>query len=128
MAKPLRIFLAIILFNSTAFGACSLANDIKKNEDGSYTYTRDCHVEVGKTYKELDLRREQVDKLEKVVELKDLAISKQHERLDLWMQSHAKLEDRVNTIEKYNDSQKWIAFGLGVIVMRLAVKGAGQLR
>lgn len=108
--------------------ACEFSKDIQKNADGSYTYTKGCHVEVGKTFKKLDLKEKQVDKLEEVIELKDLAIVKGHERIDLWMNTSFKLEDRVNTIDRLKERNKWLYFGLGIVVTGFAVWGAGQLK
>ena len=124
-----HILSSILIFCLAIPGyACEFSKDIQKNPDGSYTYTRDCHVEVGKTYKKLDFKVLQVEKLEEAIELKDLAIVKGHERIDLWMQTSFKLEDRVNTIDRMKERNKCIYFGLGILVTGFAVWGAGQLR
>jgi hypothetical protein len=77
---------------------------------------------------DLEDREAQVQALTKSIELKDLAIKTHEQRADLWMNTSFKLEDRVNTIERYNDTNKWLYFGLGIVVTGLSVWGAGQLR
>ena len=127
MKKIISSFITILFISNPVF-ACDFSKDIQKTEDGSYTYTKDCHITVGKTVKKLGLKEQQVDKLEEVIELKDLAIVKGHERIDLWMNTSFKLEDRVNTIDRLKERNKWLYFGLGIIVTGAAVWGAGQLK
>lgn len=115
------ILMSQFVISNAAFGACDFSKDVAKNEDGSYTYSRECHLEVGKQVKQLELKDKQIDSLEKVVDLKDLALTKQHERVELWMDTTYKLETRVNTIERLNDTNKFIWFGIGV----LTTVGAG---
>lgn len=108
--------------------ACEWSEGITENSDGTYQYTRECHIEVGKTLEKLDKREEQVKKLNKVIELKDLAIKYERDRVAEWKQLSIDLEDRVNTLDKMRERDKWIWFGIGVLVTGAAVYGAGQLR
>lgn len=124
-----HILTSILIFTlATSSFACEFSKDIQKNEDGSYTYTKDCHKEVGDIKKKLELRVLQVNTLEEVIEKKDVAIIKGHERIQLWMDTSFKLEDRVNTIERMKERNKWLYFGLGIVVTGFAVWGAGQLK
>ena len=59
-------FLLLLSIPVQSFAACDFAKDIKSNEDGTYTYTKDCHIEVGKRVKRLVLVEEQVVELEKM--------------------------------------------------------------
>jgi hypothetical protein len=125
--RYLSIILTLCLTYSPTW-ACDPSTDITKNQDGSYTYTKECHVEVGKKVEENEKRKEQVTKLYQVIELKDLALVKSHERIELWRDTSFKMEDKVNSLEKMKETNKWLYFGVGVVVMSLAVYGAGQLR
>lgn len=124
----MSFILSLTVFLAQSAWACDFSQDITKNQDGSYTYTKDCHEEVGVKVKRLELKEKQVKKLNEALDLKDMAITKSHERIDLWMNTTYKLEDRVNTIEAIKERNKWIYFGLGIIVTGAAVWGAGQLR
>ncbi len=78
----------------------------------------------------LDLadREEQVAKLTKTIELKDLAIRTQEQRADLWMNTALKLEDRVNAMESLKRQNEILWFVGGIALTGLAVWGAGQLK
>ncbi len=124
----LVLILALLSFTTPAYGECDFSKDIKKNSNGSYTYSSECHIKVGKIVKENELREEQVVKLNKAIELKDLAITKSEERTQLWINTSDKLEGRLNTIEKMQDSNKivWFVAGIGFTV--LSVWAAGQIK
>jgi hypothetical protein len=111
-----------------AVAACDFAVDIKANTDGTYTYSRDCHIEVGKRVKKLELTEQRADELEKTIELKDLALVRQKERADLWMDTSVKVNDKLQSYESAAKSSDWLHFGLGVAVTVLSVWAAGQLR
>jgi hypothetical protein len=122
------ILIFTLISNSTAFADCDFSKDVQKQPDGSYSYTKDCHVEVGKKINALDKREQQVEKLEKAIELKDLALDKAHERIDLWRETSYKIEDRANTMEQMKKNNEVMYFILGMVVTGLAVYGAGQLK
>lgn len=127
MKRILAIFVAASLITGPSFGSCNFANDITKNADGTYTYSKECHVEVGVKLQENRLREQQVEKLNKAIEMKDLVIEKAETRVEKWQTTTGKLEDRVNTIERMNDTNKVLYFGLGIALTALAVWGAGRL-
>lgn len=122
----LVIFMSLIC--NTALASCNWSEDVKKNQDGSFSYSRGCHLEVGASLEELDLRRRQVDELKKSVELKDLAISYSEQRTQLWIDSSTKMNERLNQYEATRSNSGWIYFGVGVAVTVLSVWAAGQLK
>lgn len=131
MKKILTVLLSstIVLAGMPVYANdCDFKKDIQKLDEENYKYTTDCHKEVGKRVKKLILKEKQVEKLEEVIELKDIAIVKGHERTELWMQTSYKLEDRVNAAERIKEKQQWYWFVLGVVVTGTAVWGAGQLK
>ena len=111
-----------------SFAKCDFSKDIEKHGEDRYSYTKDCHKEVGRLVTVEIKRAEQVEKLEKVIELKDLTIVKSHERMEMWKDTTFKLEDRVNLIDDSRSTNQWLYFGLGVLTMSAAVWGAGQLK
>lgn len=128
MKRMLTAYICMAMaFNSTAYAICD-SKDIQKQEDGSYKYSKECHTEVGKTFNALEKREQQVEKLEKVIELKDLSLDKSYERIDMWRETTYKLEDRVNTMEEMKKNNEVLYFILGMAVTGLAVYGAGQLK
>lgn len=125
--KKILTILLVMAMPLQALADCDFAKDIKDNQDGTYTYTRDCHIEVGKRIKKLDLATQQIDELNKTIELKDLALVKQKERADLWMNTSLQMSDKLQSYDKTNSFNQWLYFGLGVAATALSVWGAGQL-
>lgn len=121
------IILAIFMIN-TAYAECNFATGITPNQDGSYTYSKECHLQVGKNVRELSLLKEENKKLRETIELKDLALVKQEERVQLWMDTTYKLEDRINNIERLQETNKFLYILMGVGLTAISVYGAGQLR
>lgn len=128
MRKYLSLILVTSLLSSNfAYAECDFSKDLKRTEQG-YLYTAECHKEVGKMFTELTQRDDQVEKLNKTIELKDLALTQSNGRVEMWRDTTFKLEDRVNTIERMKDKNKVIWFILGIGMTSLAVWGAGQLK
>lgn len=128
----MRFFNLVLSFSlifciQNANASCDFSKDIKENSDGTYTYTRDCHIEVGKRVKKLALLDEQVAELEKTIELKDLALSKQKERADLWMNTSVQVTDKLRSYDSIAGKENTLYFVLGVGVTVLSVWAAGQL-
>lgn len=124
----MKIFTLILSFIFTYNTlACDFSNDIKKNVDGSYSYTKDCHIKVGAILEENKIKDEQIRLLNKSIELKDLAIQSYEKRTLMWIETTESLETRLNTIEKYKTTTNILYFGLGIALSGLAVYGASQL-
>lgn len=128
MKKLLSTILALSLFSNVAFAECNWKTDIEVLSDGRRAYSTECHVKVGEMKRDLETANQQVVVLTKAIELKDLAYAKSNERLELWMNTTYKLEDRLNKIDSLQAKNSWLMFGLGVVVTSAAVWGAGQLR
>jgi len=111
----------LIMFMSIQFVMADCDFSTIKETDQGYLYSQECHRQVGKLVKDEAERKEQIAKLNKSIELKDLVIDKQEERIKLWMDSTEKMEDRVNSIEKWKSTNQWLYFGLGVVTTSLSV-------
>lgn len=120
-------FTMIVGYPARVFADCDFSTGITKTDAG-YLYTPECHKKVGKLVADLKDRETEVGKLNDSIKLKDLAIDTHERRAQLWMDTSMKLEDRVNTIDKYNATSHWLYFGLGVVLTGAAVWGAGYLR
>jgi hypothetical protein len=116
------------MFSANSFGACNPSTDIKENSDSTYTYSKECHLEVGKILKKVSLLEEQIVNLNKQISLKDALILTYDEKTRLWMDTSYKLNDKLLAYESVSSNDKWIMFGLGVGVSILSVWAAGQLR
>jgi len=126
--KLLTMILAMCMISTTAFAECNFKTDIETLPDGRRAYSKECHIKVGEMKQDLEIATQQVALLNRSIELKDLALSKSNERLELWMNTTYRLEDRLNKIDSLQAKNSWVMFGLGVVVTGAAVWGAGQLR
>lgn len=127
--KFTSLFLSSLLIFCTqnSIAACDFSKDIKENLDGTYIYTRECHIEVGKRVKKLLLLDEQIVELEKTIELKDLALSKQKERADLWMNTSMQATEKLRLYDSTVGKENTLYFVFGIGVTILSVWAAGQL-
>lgn len=125
-SKLLVLLLASGFFLQSCF-SCDFANDIRLNQDGSYTYSKECHIEVGKRIKKLTLIEAQVVELEKTIELKDLALSKEKQRADGWMDTAFQINDKLQKYDAISSKSNAVYFGLGLATAILSVWAAGQL-
>lgn len=126
LVNKLLIFSILLGYSNTGMAECDFSVGIKKQEDG-YLYSNECNRRVGKLVLDAKDREEQVGKLNETIRLKDLAVGEQEKRANLWMETSLKLEDRVNTIDSMESTNKWLYFGLGIIVFGASVWGASQL-
>lgn len=122
-----KLFITLLLIPQLLYAACNPKTDIVKTSTG-WQYSNDCHIEVGKKIKQGEKYKEALAEAEKVIELKDLALTVQYDRVDMWQQTTFKMEDRLLKVERLNKTDHWIWFGIGIIVMGAATYGAGQLR
>lgn len=127
MRKILAALVISCLLSVSAMADCDFKTGITKNDNGTYTYTRECHIKVGELRQDLDIANEQNLKFTKALELKDLALNKADQRADMWQQTAFKLEDRITTIDNMRTSNQWIMFGVGVATMFAASYAASQL-
>lgn len=126
MKTGIKILISLCFFTNTVF-ACNFNTDIKK-QDGLYLYTVSCHKEVGKMYmdnKDLLKENEQLEKAYKNLK-EDIRLSDKQMRL--WRDETYEQHKRLMNVKNASDNEKWLWFGIGVLVMGGAVYGAGQLR
>ena len=125
--KKISFLLAVCMFANTAFADCDFSKGITKLPDGNYEYTKECHVHVGELVQDNDVKTQQVDKLNKALDLKDLAITKADQRTQLWMDTSLKLEDNIQKMDSLSKKNEWLYFGLGVLTTFAAGYAAAQL-
>ena len=124
-----KLIASILLFSisSVSFADCDYTK-IVDNKDGTYTYSKELHICVGKMKQDLQVAQTQVLELNKAIELKDLAITKSSERTQLWMDTTFKVQDRLNTYDSIQGKTNTLYFLGGVGLTVLSVWAAGQLR
>jgi len=126
MKKFLVALIVTALLPIQAFADCDFSSGITKVE-GGYLYTRECHIKVGEMKYDLGAKDLQIEKLNKALTFKDLAIDNANKRADLWMNTSFKLEDRINTIDELRSRNQWLYFGLGVLTVFAAGYAAKQI-
>lgn len=98
-----------------------------KKEGSEYIYSKECHIAVGESVKTGVLKTDQIDKLKKSIEFKDIALSKSIERVELWKETSYKMEDRLIKHDKYAKNSGWIMFGGGILTTILTAWAVGQV-
>jgi hypothetical protein len=125
MNKLLLVF--IFLFSQISFGNCEFSTGISPMPDGTYRYTKECHIAVGEMKYNLGLTETKLDKLNKALEYKDLALDKADERIERWRNLSLKLEDRLETVDSARKTNEWLYFGLGALTVFMSGYMASQL-
>lgn len=124
---PKAALLVMFTLPQLGFAECDFRTGIVQQGSG-YLYSVDCHKQVGKMDADLSDRAKQVDALSQSLKLKDDAIVIQDERAQRLRESLYKVEDKVDSMERLKENNKWLYFGLGIAFTSLAVWGAGNLR
>ena len=120
--QALGLLLALCLA-MPAYGAdCNPQTDIKKNQDGSYTYTKDCNTRVGEIVEELDLRKEQVKKLNDSISYYKMGYDLQEQRAKDWMNTSIQLDKELQRQKTFSTWEKVGYFILGVAVVGVAAQ------
>lgn len=115
------------MISHSAFADCDFATMVKKLDDGTFNYSKECHQKNGENVRDLGIATKQVDLLNQAVQQKDIAIQKADERASRWMDTSFKLEDRVEKIDEMRKTNQWIYFGLGALTMIGAAYASKQL-
>lgn len=120
------IFL-IMLMLPTSTLACNYSTDIKENQDGTYTYSRSCHIDAGKKIRGYFLQEQEIKELRLSLDHSNLALSKAEERAKLWMDTSISVQKDLARYERLKDWDGWIKFGGGVLFTGLAIYGASKI-
>jgi len=112
----MKKLIALILLFSVNSHACDWDTDIAAGPNGTYIYTMDCHIQVGK------LVQANSD-LTKALQLKDLALTTADQRTALWEKTSESEQDRMLKLTSDEKRSDWTMFALGA----LTVLGAGYV-
>jgi len=113
-SKFLYVLTVLSFVSTTSFGDCDWTT-IKKNEDGTYTYSEQLHLCVGALVQDNQVKAQQITDLTSAISMKDLAIQASDKRADLWMGTSSKLEDRVQKLDSMQKHNEALYFALGIV-------------
>jgi hypothetical protein len=114
--KTIGCLIAVLLSTQCFADPCKFSTDITPQGD-KFLYTKSCHILVGKDLDELDLRRDQVNKLQLSLKATTDAEALEKQRAADWMTTSLKLEDsfhKKQELSKYEDAF-WFFMGAAVI-------------
>lgn len=132
-----------------ALAVCDWSTGIKELPDGNYSYSKDCHGEVGVIGKALKSTKEALEerkneaealrsevkeltnsntKVKKSLDLKDLALDRADTIALKWRDETYNQHERLLKQEKLAQTNNWLYFGGGIGLTILSVWAAGQLR
>lgn len=127
MNKIVSFVLLLTILSNVAFADCDFSSGITLLPNGNFEYSRECHLKVGQIKSDLGIANKQITDLNTALQLKDLALKKSDERVELWMGTTYKLEDRVSKIDELGSKNNLLYFGLGALTVIGAGFMAGKL-
>ncbi len=108
-----RFIALILLFSLNAQASCDWKTGITPGPNHTYIYSEECHQAVGQLV--------QANKdLTSAIQLKDLALTKADERMQLWMNTADSEQDRLAKMNSDTKTNQWLFFGLGVATVVLS--------
>lgn len=120
------IFLSSCFLSNICLADCDFSKGISPLPDGNYKYSAECHLKVGQLVQDNSTKDKQIVDLKTAIDLKDLALQKSDQRAQLWMDTSFKLEDNIQKIDSFKNTNQWVYFGLGVLTMFAATYAASQ--
>lgn len=124
--KIINIVVLLSLISNLSYADCDFSTGIKPNTDGSFTYTKECHLKVGQLVQDNKTKDTQITDLNKAITLKDLALKESEDRASLWMNTSFKLEDRLSKIDGLEKKNDILYFGLGALMVIGTAVAYGQ--
>ena len=137
----------VLLVNQTVLAACDWKTGITKLPNGNYSYSKECHGEVGIIGKALKSTKEALEerkkeseelraevkelsaangKIKKSLELKDLALQRSDEIALKWRDETYNQHERLLKQQRYQKTNNWLYFGGGILAGFLSVYAAGS--
>jgi len=127
MKKLISFVLMFTLFASSAFADCDFSTGIKSNPDGTYNYSKECHIKVGQIVQDNATKDAQIADYKKALTLKDLTITTDEQRINNFAVALDRTMARVDKADELRDRNYWLYFGLGVLVTGAAAYSAAKL-
>jgi hypothetical protein len=133
--KILSLILALSLLSTSAFATSVTTLDgtqcdfskIVKNADGTYQYSAQLNLCVGKIVQDNQTQTTQIADLHKSIDLYKLTIKTDEERIQAWIATSVNLENHVSTIDSLDKKNQWLYFGLGVAATVAAAYTANKV-
>lgn len=121
-ARQILGFALALSLAMPAYGTECKTSDLKHNADGTVLYTKDCHKRVGEIVEELELRQEQVKKLNLSVDFYKQGYDIQDQRAKDWMNTSIQLDKELQRQKTFSSLEKVGYFVLGVLVVGVAAQ------
>ena len=110
---------------SIAYADCDWKT-IKDNGDDTFTYSKQCHLAVGRLVKSSALKDDQITDLYKTIQLKDLALQQSESRANMWMDTSVKLTETLNHYESLRQNTGLLYYTAGIATVVLSAYVMGQ--
>jgi hypothetical protein len=134
--KIFSLILVISLISTQAFAVSTTTSDgtvcdwskVVANPDGTYTYSKQLNLCVGKTVQDGQTKDQQIADLHKSVDLYKTTIQTDEQRIQNWITTSVNLENRVEATSSLEKKNEWLYFGLGVAATCAAAYTANKIR
>lgn len=127
MKNLICIGIILCLFSNIVYADNCDWTQIKKLQDGGYEYNPQLNLCVGQLVQQNKIQAQQIQDYQKAIELKDLAIKYDDERVALWSKTAGDEQDRLlkmDSIQRHNDI---LYFALGIATTFVAAYTASRI-
>lgn len=111
------ILLVFAIISNTVFADCDFATGITPGANGTYVYSKECHVKVGQLVKENEAQASAIQDYKSAITMKDLALQSSDKRATLWYDTSEKLEGRLQKVVELERGNNLLYFGLGALTI-----------
>lgn len=115
MKSLISIILMFCFICNVCLADCNFATDIKPLADGTYAYSKECHLKVGSMKKQIASQTQQISDLNSAITLKDLAYTDSQKQKQIWEDTSLNLQDRLTKVDSLQRTNDFLYFGLGVL-------------
>ena len=115
MKKYICLVLILSLFSQLSFADNCDWTQIKKLPDNGYEYSPTLNLCVANLIQTNKTQTLQIADYEKAIQLKDLALTAEDSRVQLWEKSSLDEQQRLMTISSDQKENNFLYFGLGIL-------------
>jgi hypothetical protein len=127
MKKLIALLLLVVSTFNIAFADCDFSTGIVAGPNHTWIFTDACYLKVGLLVQQNASLTTQVADYQKAIQLKDLALTTEDSRVQMWEKSSLDEQQRLTTIDADKKTSEWVFFGLGVATTFLAAYSAAKI-
>lgn len=121
-----KILALFLILSINAIADCNW-EDIVKNPNDTFTYSKELHICVGQLIQDNKVKAQQISDFTQAITFKDSVIKTDEKRIQDWAETSTKLQDRLQKVDNLQQKNQWLFYGLGVATVLAGGWVASQL-